>query len=454
MSNCTPIEPSIGQRWVSEMEKREGFASRVLERIGRADPRLIETALQQLLSQKQLLEVIFENLQEGLLVADPQLHVLTCNARARRWLGITPRRRIVGESLLALIGVPEIFEFIARTDFSQRATVEQDFHLARPGDLYLQLTSYPVEKEGGKLSSVVFVLRDVTAARHAEMQQRQAEKIASLATLTAGIAHELKNPLNSLQIHAQLANRMIGSVREGEQTVDLNRLEASLGAILEETHRLGQIVDDFLGAVRPTDPGKAEVQLKQLLEQVKDSFEHECEEKQIQLRAACDPDLPPILLDAHQVARALANIIRNSIEAIETRRAEDEREEARDERPEERDRKTVAQASSPRAPDDTITVSCRIDGDDALIEITDSGCGIEPENLDKVFEPYFTTKFSGTGLGLMNVYRIVREHDGRVEIESECGRGTRVCVRLPLSQRPVRLLAEEPAAATREKDGK
>ena len=416
------------------MEKREGFASRVLERIGRADPRLIETALQQLLSQKQLLEVIFENLQEGLVVADPQLHVLACNARARRWLGIPPRRRIVGESLLALIGVPEIFEFIARTDFSQRTTVEQDFRIARAADLCLQLTSYPVAKEDGTVSSVVFVLRDVTAARRAEMQQRQAEKIASLATLTAGIAHELKNPLNSLQIHAQLANRMVGSVREDEQTVDLDRLEASLGAILEETRRLSRIVDDFLGAVRPTDPGKAEVRLKQLLEQVRESFARECEEKRIQLRVACDPDLPAILLDTHQIARALANIIRNSVEAIETHRAE-----------------MAADDAEPT--EDAISVSCRIDGDDALIEITDSGCGIEPDNRDKVFEPYFTTKFSGTGLGLMNVYRIVREHDGQVEIESERGRGSRVHVRLPLSQRPIRLLAGEPAGAPREDGG-
>jgi PAS domain S-box-containing protein len=408
-----------------ETKKSEGFARRVIERIGRADPRLIEAALQQLLTQKELLEVIFENLQEGLVVTDPKMRIVACNARARRWLGIAPHRRVVGESLLAVIGMPEIFEFLARTDLTQRGTIEEDFHLPRFAGFCLQLTCYPVEKEDGGLSSVVFVLRDVTAARRAETQQRQAERIASLATLTAGIAHEMKNPLNSLQIHAQLANRMIDSVREGEQTVDFDRLEASLHAILEETRRMARIVDDFLGAVRPTDPQKAEVQLRRLVEEVARSFEQECKEKQIRLHVTCDADLPPTLLDGHQIARALADILRNSIEAIEERREE-------------------AENANGQAREDDITVACRIESDNALIEIGDTGCGIEPENLSKVFEPYFTTKFSGTGLGLMNVYRIVREHGGRADIESERGRMTCVRLRLPLTQRPVRLLTEEP----------
>ena len=413
----------------SEAEKHKGFPNRVLERIGRADPRLIEAAIQQLLSQKQLLEAIFEHLQEGLVVTDPNLRVAACNARARRWLGIPSRRRVVGDSLVGVVGIPEIFKFLAQTDFSQRTMIEQDFRLPRFGGICLQLISYPVEKEGGELMSLVFVLRDVTTARRAEMQQRQAERIASLATLTAGIAHELKNPLNSLQIHAQLANRMIDTVRTGGETVDLDRLETSLHAVLEETRRLGRIVDDFLGAVRPTHPQKAEVQLKRLMENVVDSFRRECEEKRIQLRLTHDADLPPILLDGDQIARALMNIIRNAIEAIEERRTE---------------------PTGDQPVTDSVALVCRIDGDHALLEITDTGCGIEPENLGKIFEPYFTTKFSGTGLGLVNVYRIMREHEGNVEIESEPGQGTRVRLRLPLTQRPVRLLAEEPVGAAQE----
>jgi PAS domain S-box-containing protein len=403
------------------MGKREGFVSRVIERIGKADPRLVETALQQLLSQKQLLEAIFENLQEGLVVTDPQLRVMACNMRARKWLGIAASRRVVGESFLALIGIPEIFEFVTRTDFSKREPVEHEFQLQRFGNLRFLLSSYPLEEQG-ELLSILFVVRDVTKAREAEQQQRQVERIASLATLTAGIAHELKNPLNSLQIHAELANRMIRSVRDGRMTVDLDRLETSLSAVLEETGRLSRIVSDFLGAVRPTDPEKDEVELKLLIDEVIEQFESECREKGIALRIGVDPDLPPILLDAHQIARALAGIVRNAVEAIEAHRHETDREPA----------------------DDAIDVVCRIDGDHAVVEIGDTGCGIESDNLGKVFEPYFTTKFSGTGLGLMNVYRIVREHDGRVDVTSERGRGTRVRVRLPLSQRPVRLLAEEP----------
>ncbi len=403
-----------------ETKKQSGFAGRVLERIGRADPRLIEAALQQYLAQKQLLEVIFENLQEGLVVTDSQLRILTCNARARRWLGIPPRRRMTGESLLAHISVPEIFQFVARTDFSKPQRVEQDFRPACFAGITLQLTSYPVESQDGSLFSRVFVLRDVTETRRAELRERQAERIASLATLTAGIAHELKNPLNSLQIHAQLTNRMIAGVRNGGQTVELDRLEASLRVILEETRRMTRIVDEFLGAVRPTDPEKAEVALRELVEKVARMFLPECRQADIALEVVCDADLPPILLDSDQIERALVNVIRNAIEAIlEKRKAGDGTEPAKK---------------------DSIAVTCRIDGDDALIEVVDTGCGIAQENLGKVFEPYYTTKFSGTGLGLMNVYRILREHDGKVEIESEVGRGTRVRMRLPLSQRPVRLL--------------
>ncbi|MBM3334485.1 PAS domain-containing protein [Candidatus Sumerlaeota bacterium] len=414
-------------------KKRGAAYSRLLERISRADPRLIETALQLLLSQKQLLEVIFENLQEGLVVTDPNLRVMACNPRACRWLGIPPRRRLTGESLLPLITIPEIFKFVTQTDFAKGGRVEQDFHLARFGGICLQLTSYPVIEDGA-ISSVVFVLRDVTDDRRAETQQHQAERIASLATLTAGVAHELKNPLNSLQIHAQLTNRMIDLVRESAATVDLDSLEASLHAILEETSRMSRIVDDFLCAVRPTNPEKSEVRLHELLTEVAGLFGRECEEKQIKLDVSCDTDIPPVLLDQHQIANALVNIIRNAVEAIETQR---ERLKAEGKR---------LKGESAQGGEDSIVITCRIEGDDALIQLADTGCGIEPEHLSKVFEPYFTTKFSGTGLGLMNVYRIVREHGGSVEIQSAPGgerRGTRVRLRLPLSQRPVRLLAEE-----------
>lgn len=413
--------------------KREGFAGRVLERIGRGDPRLVEAALQQLLTQRQLLEVIFENLQEGLIVTDPHLRVVVCNPRARRWLRIPDGRRYSGESLLTLIKIPEIFEFIAETDFSNPKTIERDFRFARPTDLSLHLTTYPVRGSDEVFTSIVFVLRDVTAARRAELQQRQAERIASLATLTAGIAHELKNPLNSLQIHAQLANKMISAVRGEGKPVDLDKMEGSLSAVLEETKRITRIVDDFLVAVRPTNPQREEILLRVILDETVNSFRSECDEKAIELRVRSDSDLPPILLDSAQIARAFAGIIRNAIEAVEERRRNAAPDEDSDLR-------------------DSISIDCRIDHDDAVVEFIDTGCGIEKENLGKVFEPYFTTKFSGSGLGLMNVYRIVREHEGETTIDSEHGKGSRVRVRLPLAQRPVRLLPKEPVEPIAEVD--
>ena len=248
------------------------------------------------------------------------------------------------------------------------------------------------------------ILRDITESRRSAQQTLESERLNALTLLAAGVAHEIGNPLNSLHIHLQLmerqAHKLDGPARaELQESIDIARSEVS---------RLDSIVTQFLRAIRPSKPQLHPENVNAIVDEAVRFFAPEIHDRDVVVEQELRSDLPLLQLDRDQMKQAFYNVIKNSFEAMKRR--------------------------------GILRIRTDMDDTHVLISFTDTGGGMSPESLSRVFEPYFTTKSSGTGLGLLIVRRIVREHGGELSIESSEGKGLTLTIRLPYIERRVRML--------------
>src|SRR5438067_4584626 len=247
-------------------------------------------------------------------------------------------------------------------------------------------------------------MRDITESRRTAEKTIESERLNALTLLAAGVAHELGNPLNSLNIHLQLMERQARKLKgkEGEE------LQHSIEICRGEINRLDSIVTQFLRAIRPSRPQLQPENINAMVEEAVRFFSAEIEARDIVVETELRSDLPLAQLDRGQMKQAFYNVIKNSFEAMKSR--------------------------------GILRIRTDMDDTHVLVSFTDTGGGMSPENLSHVFEPYFTTKTAGSGLGLLIVRRIVREHGGELSIESNEGKGLTLTIRLPHIDRRVRML--------------
>lgn len=413
------------------IQKTGGFDDRFLAKLSKVDQQGIENFLTSLVREKQFLHVLFNAVLDGLVVLRPNLEVLYINNSAVELLGISRRGRIYREQFSTLVDVPAFRELLARFALKRERIVRAEIEIPEPNARWLEVSILPLEAELGKSASgdSVVVIHDNTAGKLAQEEREKAGRSETLARLTASLAHEIKNPLNSLQIHAQLMNRALHD--PDRRASDHERILQSSDVILEEISRLNRVVNDFLTAVRPTRPMKNRADINRLIEHVYATLQPELEARGIICSLRLDRDIPPVEIDPAQMTQVVLNLLKNSMEALEEQR------EALASRP-----ASLAGAAQEWRP--TLEIHTRMLLDERyLVKIVDNGPGIPEENLRRVHEPYFTTKFSGTGLGLAIVSRIVEEHGGLMHIASEPGKGTVVSISFLLDGRPVRLLGQD-----------
>lgn len=412
--------------------KNTRFEDRFLSKLGKIDRRRIREFVAQLVSRRDLFENIFNHLNEGIVVADERFRVLYANPFARRLLKWKGDR--VGEDLAESCPPGELREALlaardgGRTaDGLECALKDRDERSVSLATMRLRTVEPGETEDSEPVPSRVWValMQDVTERRLRVEEQARAHRLSSLALLTSGLAHEIKNPLNSIDIHAQIL--LAEASAAGEGGVDPEKVERAARVVREETERLVRIVDDFIQSARPQGATTEPQRLNRVVEDVARIFESECERAGIALRLDLDPDLPPQPLDARLLLQAIRNLVRNAIEAI--------RDAPRPPREE----------GDPEPEPPAILLRTRLRDDRAILEVADNGPGIPQEDLKRIFEPYYTTKTSGTGLGLMVVYRVVAEHGGELRVDSREGFGARFRVSLPLAERPRRLLGA-PAA--------
>jgi two-component system, sporulation sensor kinase E len=261
----------------------------------------------------------------------------------------------------------------------------------------------PVAAVAGQVGHVM-ILRDITESRRTVQQAIESERLNALTLLAAGVAHEIGNPLNSLHIHLQLMERKA-------QELDHNataELQQSIDVARSEVRRLDSIVTQFLRAIRPSQPRLHPENVNAIVEEAVRFFTPEIQDRDMVVEQELRADLPLLQLDRGQMKQAFYNVIKNSLEAMKRH--------------------------------GTLRIRTDLDDTHVIVSFVDTGGGMSAENLSRVFEPYFTTKPSGTGLGLLIVRRIVREHGGELSIESTQGKGLTLTIRLPYVEKRIRML--------------
>lgn len=388
--------------------KRETSLDRVLGRIDNLDSVNLTNLVQRLARERSLLEAVFNAIREGILIIDEDGVIEYANESGSQMIGL--REGDLGSATLWKL-VPDLartLEGEGRSRLRPPPTFLKEIHLSYPERRFvrLYLTSFKEQTlEQDATPRFAVILTDITQEKETAEQWVESERISSILLLAGGVAHELGNPLNSLTIHLQLIQRQMEKI---EASPEAGRIRKSLEICGGEVERLNGIITHFLEAIRPVPPDLQEVNLVEILEEVFRFQGAELDDRRIRVDVELEEQLPVVLGDRNQLKQVFFNIVKNSIEAMSA--------------------------------GGRIRVTTRSDDEFVYLHFGDSGAGISQEELGKVFDPYFTTKKEGHGLGMMIVQRIMRNHGGHISLESKEGVGTVVSLQFPHKDRRVRLL--------------
>jgi PAS domain S-box-containing protein len=408
------------------------FLEKILGRLDRLDPEGLQTVVQRLARERSFLETLFNTIEDGVLVLDPQGRILYLNRAATRLLGLQPDA-VEGSPIATHVPEVDWARVLALHTPEGRGSLRLEFEVAFPRPRFLRLVATPIEGAPAGPRGIVVILHDATEARQKTFEAIESERTQALTLLAASLAHEIGNPLNALHIHLQLMERALRKLRAvatpargpaagrrrarpelppppaaDEIASFATKLEQYLAVAKGEISRLDYIVTQFLQAIRPSPPQFQTANLNDVVRATVDLLRPELENRGLLVEEKLAPGLPATAFDPAQLKQALVNLVKNSMHAM-TRSG-------------------------------VLTLSTGEAAEGVWVSVADTGGGIPPEQLQRIGEPFFTTKKKGSGLGLMIVRRIIREHGGSIDIDSHVGRGTTVRLWLPVRERRPRLL--------------
>lgn len=376
------------------------LSSNLSDRLRRARQELREKSVdfEDLRNQQEL---ILKSIASGILTMDLAGHVTSLNPAAEHITGYEGgeiRLRvqdIFGESIKQVFGhTDEMKEHSYR--FEGRITKKNG------GTAVLGMSASLLKDDRETVRGIILVFQDITKLIEMEEKVRRQERMATVGSLAAGIAHEIRNPLASLSGSIQLLRNDLDLQGDGRRLMDI---------VLHETDRLNTIISEFLEYARPRSTHKKLVSLAEAIDETVLLLRNSpVFQDTVAITVNVDPFLK-MKADPQQLRQVLWNVLLNACQSMDT--------------------------------GGTIRISAReltseTEGVDwCEISISDTGCGISPGDLKNLFDPFFTTKHDGTGLGLAIVYRIVEDHDGMIDVTSEVGKGTTFTIRIPLTELPV-----------------
>ena len=407
---------------------KSSFLDKVLGRIGRLDAEGLQTVVRRLARERSFLETLFNTIEDGVLVIDEEGRILYFNQAVTKLLGLQSGAE--GEPISRYL--PEIeWEKLSALDRAGGPRVARhELEVAFPRPRFLSLYAAPLDGEASGSSGLALIIHDATEAREKTFAAIESERMQALTLLAASVAHEIGNPLNALHIHLQLIEREFRKLRGGAaepegrlgkfrrararpepQGLPADALE-KVGRYIEvakgEVGRLDYIITQFLQAIRPVPPKLVLSRLNEVVRGTLELMGPEIENRGVIVRERLARQLPEVHLDPVQIRQALVNLIKNALQAM--------------------------------TKGGVLTLETGQISEGVWVGVADSGGGIPADQVKRIFEPFYTTKKKGSGLGLMIVQRIVRDHGGRIELESHVDEGTTFRIWLPRVERGPRLL--------------
>ena len=355
--------------------------------------RIIETQTNDL----KIRNYILDNSIEGSLMLDGSDNVIYLNATLTNLITLYPRKKYTDVNVSKVIADSDMVAFIRKFRKSGKETMEEYFQVSDP--VHGQRSVICIASRVSEIKALLFVFRDMTFFNRFKEEFRKNESLAQMTTMAAGVAHEIKNPLASISIYLQLMDKMM------EKNGSMTREEAKkyLDVVSEEVDRINKIAVDFLYAVKPMKVNLAICNVNDIVKKTVSVVSAELKEKGIAFKQHLAVSLPKVLADSSLIQQSILNLINNAMQAM----------------PE--DRK-----------DPAITVSTFMENDMVKISVADNGCGMTEEQMSKIFEPYYTTKSSGTGLGLTVLFKIMKQHEGDVTVSSTPGVGSEFTLQIPV----------------------
>ena len=350
-------------------------------------------------TELKIRNMILDNLIAGCLMVSPDGIVMYMNSAVADLTSVSARKKYIGMNISRVFMDSEVLSFINEFVNSDGKTGEEFFETEVPGGGTKSI-SCTAERLGDPVCSL-FVFRDITFINRFKEEFRKNESLAQMTTMAAGVAHEIKNPLASISIYLQLMDKLME--KNGSMTRDEAR--KYLDVVEEEVERINKIAVDFLFAVKPMKVNLTACSVNDVVDKTVNVVGAELKDKGITLTLHLATSLPKVFADPALLEQSLLNLVKNAMQAM----PEDKKQ------PE-------------------ITISTYIESDMVRISVQDNGCGMTEDQMSKIFEPYYTTKSSGTGLGLTVLFKIMKQHGGDVTVHSVSGEGSEFILQIPVPQ--------------------
>lgn len=405
------------------------YVKRISQKVNKLSKEQILELFDDVIDENTSYKSIINSLSSGILILDNKFILQRNNTIAESRLPFKGRLADAKKSeypIWTYIDDEDIASFLENCAKKQITNSSEEFSTITSGGSirFVSITISPLVHEY-KFNGSIIIIRDITEKKNQEVLMHRMENLANLTNLAAGMAHEIKNPLGAISIHIQLIQKAIKKARENQDVLPGKKfVEDHIDVVNEEIEHLNKLVMNFLTAVRPV---KATLELKdpdKILSDLVVFLKPEFNKSGIKMNFDPSGKSQRIMLDEKLFREVFINLSQNSIAAIKAKY------------PECKENSCINENVEP-----IFSIQSSLEDNKIVIKISDNGCGMSEETLSKIFEPYYTTKANGTGLGMTMVYKIVKEFSGDILVDSTENVGTTFTLSFPIPQKDTKLLA-------------
>jgi len=377
------------------------FVSKILNRREKIGRELVEDYLLDLARERDFFQELFDAMSEGVLAVLEDGRALFANTAAQRFLGIRASE-VLDHNVFKFLQQPELSLYLEEVLALPGRTMDREIVIQTPTVRVLNVSVFPLRSTAQtNLEGILVLMQDVTDERARAEERKRMEKLLSIGHMAAGMAHEIRNPLNSLSLRLQILRRSLKRPNTFRDEGTRQSVEEDISVIEDEIGRLNHVVEHVLSASASIPRAMQELSPRQMLEELVRIIGPECEEGGVEITLEMqEPPDPKVFGDPHTLRQVFLNIVKNAIQAMpnggglfigfEKRRGE------------------------------------------VCFLFRDTGTGMSDEEREKIFEPYYTTRAKGTGLGLVIVQSAVQNHGGLIEVDTAPGKGAEFRLLLPI----------------------